>query len=131
MDQLALMYRLMVLMTGRFPRQPVDAAFVFGRAQGDYEATDGDAGILETAAALYHQELTPFLSFPGTKGKLNVDGVTVSTTYPGPEVFGQRLHRPGYLVIGSSRPPRRHPIREATATPLSSWRGIAIGRRRW
>lgn len=98
MDHPAFMYRLMVLMMGRFPRQPVQATFVFGRAQRDYEATEGDSGILETTAELYHQKLTQFLSFPGTKGKLAVDGVTVSTTYPGPEVFGQRLQELGVPV---------------------------------
>jgi len=97
-DQLALMNRLVVLMMGRFPCQPVDATFVFGRAQRDYEATEGDSGILETAAELYHKKLTHFLSLPGTKGKLAVGGVAVMTTYPGPEVFSRCLEERGVPV---------------------------------
>lgn len=91
MDVVALVYRLMVLMMGRYPMTQMHAAFVFGRAKYDFEATGWDAGILETAAELYHQDLATYISFPGTKGKVDVTGGLVETTYPGPEVFREKL----------------------------------------
>lgn len=95
MNQLELTHRIMVLTMGRFPLKPVNAVFIFGRAYRDYEATDGDSGILRTAVELYRQRLTQYLSFPGTKGHCAADGTTVTTTYPGPEVFSQHLQALG------------------------------------
>lgn len=65
---LAQMHRTMVLMCSRYPAQSVDVAFVFGHAERDFKATDGDSGFLETAGKLYHLKLARFISTPGTPG---------------------------------------------------------------
>lgn len=95
MDQLALMHRIMVLMMGRTPNR-TDTAFVFGRAQGDYEAVQNDDGILETVATLYHRgRLVPCVIIPNQEAGMAFGGKHVATTFPGTKVFRERLEALG------------------------------------
>jgi len=95
MDQLALLYRILVLMMGRYPTSRVDVGFVFGRAHGDYEATEGDSGILETTAELYRNDLITSVMIPSQEAQVAYGGKIVETTFPGVEVFRQKLEELG------------------------------------
>ncbi len=126
MDQLALMHRIMVLLSGHYPAQLVDVVFIFGRARRDFEATKGDDGILGTAAKLYHHSLARYVSFPGTKGHLAVGGAEVTTTYPGPETFGRLLNilgvPPADIIPTDEAPPHTRGDSDAFVT-LAQRRG--------
>ncbi|MDP3685284.1 MAG: hypothetical protein Q8R32_00465 [bacterium] len=95
MDQLTLLYRVMVLLLGHHPKRRADAAFVFGRAQGDFEATDGDSGILEKAAGLYRNDLVAFVIIPSQEAGVAHGGKSVATTFPGTQVFRRNLEELG------------------------------------
>lgn len=86
---------LTALLMQRTPQAKVSATFIFGRAQGDWEATEGDSGILETAAQLYKDGKSGGLYLPDTKAGLTFSGAIVPTMYPGPEVWITHLEALG------------------------------------
>lgn len=80
------------LLQGRMPPDDeVDAVFIFGRAMGDWEQTEGDSGLLETAVSILNATQTPRIVIPGTAGGATHSGEVIATTYPGPEVWKQYL----------------------------------------
>jgi len=93
-----LVHECMCLMCGRYPGEPVDAAFIFGRAVHDYERGYGDAGILELAAELYEAGLARCIAIPGWEGSFTRDGVRVPTGWPGKSEWIRRLVSLGVLT---------------------------------
>lgn len=86
-----IVHECMCLMSGRYPKQPVDAAFVFGRAQGDYEQDEAGDGILELAAELFHRQLVSWVVLAGVEGTYTAEGEKVTTSYPGKSAWTARL----------------------------------------
>lgn len=95
MNQSALLHRIMILLLSQPPRRWTDAAFVFGRAQDDWEATEGDSGILERAAELYRHNHVASVLIPSQEAGVAYGGKIVSTTFPGTQVFRQHLEERG------------------------------------
>ncbi len=79
----------------RTPQTKVSATFIFGRAQGDWEATEGDSGILETAAQFYRDGKSGEIYIPDTMAGLTFSGAVVPTMYPGPEAWITNLQNLG------------------------------------
>lgn len=61
---------------------PVDAAYIFGRAEGDWEATEGDPGLLKVVSEYYQQGKVP---------RIAISGLGTGHGYPGAEVWSGAL----------------------------------------
>lgn len=83
-----------------YPPNSVDAACLFGRAQGDYEHGGGDSGILELAASLYLVSRVRHVVLPAAEGSFTPEGQRVPTGYPGLTEWQKRLQK---LSVGSIR----------------------------
>jgi len=85
---------------------PVNTAYVFGRALGDYESDERDTGLLEFAANLYKYGQVESISVPGYNPQTR-DGYT---DYPGGTTWRELLERMMvprhriFLTSGEKRP---------------------------
>lgn len=102
MDANETLYHVMVLMSGRFPTNPVDATFVFGRASGDWEEDLCNNGVLHIAVALYRAGLAEYVVIPGYDCTQTAEGLPVPTGYPGRErwkgFLQERLEVPHHCI---------------------------------
>lgn len=90
-----LVHKLMCLMSGHRPWQEadtaVDAIFVFGRADREWEMTPGNEGILQTAADLFQKKVAPRIVIPGYLGNPDGRGGVILTAYPGWKIWVRAL----------------------------------------
>jgi len=92
MNDLATLYSCMCLLHGNHPKgAAVDAVCVFGRALHDFEEGERDEGILELAARIYAEGLSPFIAINGGEGDFTYGSQAIPTSYPGKTVWTNHL----------------------------------------
>jgi len=83
-----LVHELMCLMSGHRPwddraTTKWNAAFIFGRAQDEWETRQHNEGVLRAAAGLYLKGVVPRIVIPGYDGNPDGHGGVIPTAYPG------------------------------------------------
>jgi hypothetical protein len=94
MPELELLSEIWPLLIGNYPAAShnVDAAFVFGRAEGDWENDGRNEGLLELAEELVNMRFVNFVAIPGHEGNFDEHGKRKQTSYPGAAAWKAYLH---------------------------------------